>query len=152
MTGTGYAPEGEIVPNAETGNEASPVLERFLACVQTCNDASLRQDDDGQWTIDGDPTDGCFLTLVRKTTLDLPRYTVVSKIPFDSEYKYMAVLAETNGKRVLFVKGAPDQIFAMAEQNSDVPFDRVHWEKQMSARANSGERVLAAGYKEMLLR
>ncbi|PAF09443.1 carbonate dehydratase [Shouchella clausii] len=149
VTGTGYAPDGEIVPNAETGNEASPVLERFLACVQTCNDASLRQDDDGQWTIDGDPTDGCFLTLVRKTTLDLPRYTVVSKIPFDSEYKYMAVLAETNGKRVLFVKGAPDQIFAMAEQNSDVPFDRVHWEKQMSARANSGERVLAAGYKEM---
>ncbi len=92
------------------------MLKQFLTCVHICNDANLRQDEAGHWMIDGDPTDGCFLTLVRKSDLNVPTYKVISKIPFDSNYKYMAVLAEIEQDHYLFVKGAPDRVFEMVQK------------------------------------
>ncbi len=150
ISGTGYAPDGDInVKDTHRTQDADAVLERFLTCVHICNDANLRQDDAGHWTIDGDPTDGCFLTLVRKSDMDLPAFKVISKIPFDSDYKYMAVLAEINQERFLFVKGAPDRVFEMVQKNKAASFDPSYWQGQMSLRAKEGERVIGAAYKKV---
>ncbi|MGN7311021.1 cation-transporting P-type ATPase [Alkalicoccobacillus gibsonii] len=150
VTGTGYAPTGEIqLKDKKRTEDADQILQHFLTCVQVCNDANLRQDETNRWTIDGDPTDGCFLTLGRKSDMELPSYTIISKIPFDSDYKYMAVLAEINEERYIFVKGAPDRVFEMVAKHSQSDFDRSYWEERMSLRARVGERVIGAAYKKV---
>ncbi|MCM2676387.1 cation-transporting P-type ATPase [Shouchella plakortidis] len=150
VSGTGYAPDGDITLNGEQRTEdADEVLRRFLASVQICNDANLRQNETGHWTIDGDPTDGCFLTLARKSDMEMPSYKIISKIPFDSEYKYMAVLAEVDQERFIFVKGAPDRVFEMVQKNTQADFNLSYWEDQMSLRAKEGERVIGAAYKKV---
>lgn len=148
VSGTGYSPEGEI----KKGDQAVSLdeenqLNDLLKIMKTCNDADL-QEEDGTWSINGEPTEGCLLTLAEKADVDVPRHEVLSKIPFDSEYKYMAVLIEEDGERYIYVKGAPDRLFDMAEEGED-DFDRQLWEDKMKERTTKGERVLAAGIKKV---
>ncbi|ADH98714.1 cation-transporting P-type ATPase [Salisediminibacterium selenitireducens] len=148
VSGTGYSPEGEI----KKGDQAVSLTEEgqlndLLKIMKTCNDADL-QEEDGTWSINGEPTEGCLLTLAEKADADVPRHEVLSKIPFDSEYKYMAVLIEEDGERYIYVKGAPDRLFDMAEEGEN-DFDRQLWEDKMKERTTKGERVLAAGIKKV---
>ncbi|GEL08700.1 cation-transporting P-type ATPase [Salisediminibacterium halotolerans] len=149
VTGTGYAPNGDIKSDDEKVNvNEHPDLKTLLTAMKTCNDASLKQEEDGQWKINGEPTEGCLLTLAEKADADIPKLEVQSKIPFDSAYKYMAVLVEDEGEKVIYIKGAPDRLFDMAA-NGENGFDRDYWEKQMKTRTTKGERVLSAGYKKV---
>lgn len=143
VTGTGYDPQGKIVGCESKNVEENKQLFELLTAMKTCNDASLQQEKDGSWVMGGDPTEGCLLTVAEKSPVPIPRHPVISKIPFDSEYKYMAVLTEEDGKRRVFVKGAPDRLFDMAEAAGN--FDRALWENAMKSRTTKGERVLAAG-------
>ena len=148
VTGTGYDPEGAILDGeAEVQTEENDQVFELLTAMKTCNDASLHQEEDGSWVMSGEPTEGCLLTVAEKASVPIPRYTAISKIPFDSEYKYMAVLIEEEGKRRIFIKGAPDRLFDMAEAAGT--FDRQAWEKAMKSRTSEGERVLAAGVIEV---
>ncbi|SES30882.1 cation-transporting P-type ATPase [Salipaludibacillus aurantiacus] len=149
VTGTGYAPEGEIRDGDEEADaEQRGDLLELLTAMKTCNDSTLRKDEEGYWTINGEPTEGCLLTLAEKANTDIDRLDVQSKIPFDSAYKYMAVLTERDGEKLIYVKGAPDRLFEMAERgNGD--FDRSYWEKKMKQRTTKGERVLSAGFKKV---
>lgn len=148
VTGTGYAPEGEIKKeDKEVAVEEEEQLKDLLKIMKTCNDAQL-QEEEGTWTINGEPTEGCLLTLAEKASGDVPRHEVISKIPFDSEYKYMAVLIEEDGERYIYIKGAPDRLFDMAKQGES-DFDRSFWEDKMKERTTKGERILAAGIKQV---
>lgn len=155
VTGTGYAPEGEI--RKEDGEqEADPeedrTLKRLLVCGVTCNDSVLTKEE-GEWTLQGDPTEGCLLTLASKAKGDVPELEVKSKLPFDSEYKYMAVLTEDEGRPVIYVKGAPDRLFEMAETQADhdgnSSFDSGFWQDQMQVHARKGQRVIGLAMKEL---
>ncbi|PSL43544.1 P-type E1-E2 ATPase [Salsuginibacillus halophilus] len=149
VTGTGYAPEGALQQNGEEiDDEKHPALLTLAEAMITCNDAVLREQDDGQWTINGEPTEGCLLTLAAKIDVDIPRREVESKIPFDSEYKYMAVLTEREDEKIIYIKGAPDRLFDMAEKGEN-NFDRAYWEDKMKERTTQGERVLGAGMKKV---
>ncbi len=77
VTGTGYAPEGNIV--ISSGSEKSPVevdlskepiLKELIVAFNTCNEASLGKDEDGFWMINGDPTEGSLVTLFHKANID----------------------------------------------------------------------------------
>ena len=66
----------------------------------------------------GDPTEGALVVAaakagLRKEQLELawPR---LNEIPFQSERQWMATLHSNSGKRVLFVKGAPERVLAMS--------------------------------------
>src|SRR5699024_4173750 len=116
VTGLGYAPEGKILKNdKEADINADEELNHLLLCMKTANDASLTKDEEGYWAINGEPTDGSLMTLAKKANETLPDLKKLDKIPFDSEYKYMAVLAEYNDEKFIFIKGAPDRLFEMAE-------------------------------------
>jgi len=154
VTGTGYSPEGEIQRDEEQVEVSEdPVLDAFLRCVKNCNDASLRKDEEGHWVIQGDPTEGCLITLAAKADTEVPEQKVASKIPFDSDYKYMAVLTEQDGRQVIYMKGAPDRLFDMADQqlgaDGAVSFDREAWEERMREHARQGERVIGVAMKEL---
>lgn len=64
VSGNGYAPVGEIT----TAGQPAPMindLKLFLEAGYQANDTILTETD-GKWSINGEPTDGAFLTLYRK--------------------------------------------------------------------------------------
>ena len=158
VTGSGYAPTGEI----RKGHDPAPInedslLRRLLVCFRHCNDASLSSEtgDTGDiWTVQGDPTEGALLAVYEKAGLGAKLPPRIATLPFDSEYKYMATLASmTDGadESVMYVKGAPDRLLAMAEKemaaDGPVPLERARWEKAIADLAADGMRVLGAAMK-----
>ncbi|MCE4956559.1 cation-transporting P-type ATPase [Macrococcoides caseolyticum] len=146
VTGTGYEPIGEIIPKYKETPETEQELYQFLTCVKTVNEARLSQDEIGHYQITGEPTEGCLMTLVHKTNLEIPNLPAIDKIPFDSRYKYMAYLVEDQGKKRIYIKGAPDRIFDRVFTNTE---ERGVWEDKLSTIAKEGKRLIAAGYKDM---
>jgi P-type Ca2+ transporter type 2C len=113
--GSGYAPEGAVEhAGGAMDDETRVELERALAVADRANNASV-QERDGQWTVQGDPTEGALLVAARKAGLSgdelerrLPR---VAEVPFSSERKLMSTIhreAEGEARLVVFTKGAPD--------------------------------------------
>ncbi|MGK7379589.1 cation-transporting P-type ATPase [Planococcus sp. 1R117A] len=149
VTGTGYSPEGSILVNQQEARlSESPELKRFLDCVKTVNEADLRRDGQGQWVISGDATEGCFVTLAEKADEKVDKLKSLSKIPFDSSYKYMASLVEIEGEKFIFVKGAPEPIFDMAELETKSD-QLMMWQKKIQEHAKKGERLIAAAVKSV---
>lgn len=80
-----------------------------------CNNATLKQNNN-DWEILGDPTEGALLTLAAKTGFDLSNTrdhnNRLHEIPFDSKRKRMSVIAQNSKSKKIFayVKGAPDNI------------------------------------------
>ena len=121
MSGTGYAPEGEV--RRERG--AEPIdgalrveLERALAAADRANNAVL-QERDGRWTVQGDPTEGALIVAARKAGLEHEaldaRFARVGEVPFSSERKLMSTVhtdAERQERLLVFTKGAPDVLLA----------------------------------------
>ncbi|WP_114570644.1 cation-transporting P-type ATPase [Exiguobacterium flavidum] len=141
VTGTGYAPEGVIKAEAGEISDDDELAELLEAAV-TCNEAGLYFDEGkGRWRITGDPTEGCLVTLARKAGRPVEKLPVIAKIPFDSAHKYMATLSKRDGGHVIYLKGAPDRLFAMA-RSSDPTFDLARWEKKLLSLARRGERVI----------
>jgi Ca2+-transporting ATPase len=120
VTGTGYAPEGEIA-DANGGRPSEELrleLERALAVADRANNASLQQRN-GEWTVQGDPTEGALLVAARKGGLEAAalatRFARVGEVPFSAERKLMSTVhtdADAEGRMLLFTKGAPDVVLA----------------------------------------
>ncbi len=127
VTGEGYAPVGEITAFGEPVKlDARPGLTELLRASVLCNGAELRQEE-GFWTILGDPTEGALLVAAAKAGLqkgDLESETpFLGEVPFDPERKKMTVVRRTASGPVVFVKGAPDVLLrdcrAWMEKNGD---------------------------------
>lgn len=146
VSGSGYAPDGDLEVNGQPFDlDDDQSMVDLLTVGKTCNDSQLNQED-GTWVINGDPTEACLLTVAEKAEKPIERLKVISKIPFDSEYKYMATLVDYEGERVIFVKGAPDRLFDMATEND---FDRGYWDEKRKEIADRGQRVLGGGMKKV---
>ncbi|WP_080146676.1 HAD-IC family P-type ATPase [Marinilactibacillus piezotolerans] len=147
ITGIGYAPDGELKKNDQSVNVNEDAdLEKLIIAGFEANETELVKEE-GHWSINGEPTDGAFLTLYRKAFQDAESpYQEISKIPFDSEYRYIATLSENkdNNEKQIFIKGSPDKLFDLAEEtNSD--FDRTFWRDKVVALSSQGKRVIAVG-------
>ncbi|MBE9232299.1 cation-translocating P-type ATPase [Cuspidothrix issatschenkoi LEGE 03284] len=98
VTGEGYTPTGDFELNGKKANlDECPEISAFLVSCAVCNDAVLQQQQ-GEWTILGDPTEGALVTLAGKGGIEqdqwnskLPR---VSEFPFSSERKRMSVICQ----------------------------------------------------------
>ena len=118
--GSGYAPQGEVVreDGAPVDGDLRLELERALAVADRANNATV-QERDGQWTVQGDPTEGALRVAARKAGLEadalearLPR---IAEVPFSSERKLMTTVHRDRDQAerlVIFVKGAPDVLLA----------------------------------------
>jgi Ca2+-transporting ATPase len=122
LSGTGYEPTGEITVHStatDTGENtiSEPLrleLERALTVGDRAANAVL-QEENGQWTIQGDPTEGALLVAARKVGLTEAlldtRYQRVGEVPFSSERKMMSTLHTDSQQQAsiqIFTKGAPD--------------------------------------------
>jgi magnesium-transporting ATPase (P-type) len=160
VEGAGYAPDGALrrdghhLQSAELFRE-SPALLALAEAAALCNDASLHQED-GQWQLAGDPTEGALLTLAMKAGLDpvelareRPR---TGGIPFESEHRYMATAhaaaEDAPAGHDLLLKGAPERVLAMCSHqlSGDAqprPIDEAFWQRAIDEQARAGRRVLA---------
>ena len=148
VTGTGYAPTGEILLNNQSAT-LDDQLKLLLEAGFQANDTVLTQED-GKWSINGEPTDGAFLTLYRKALgVDYHSpYEPQDILPFDSDYRYIAELTRNtdNGQQVIFVKGSPDKLFEMAAK-ADPNFNLAKWQQRVNDWSREGKRVIALGYQ-----
>ena len=111
VTGVGYAPYGEFkIQNSKFKTES---LDMLLKIGVLCNSAFLKQEN-SQWKIIGDPTEGALLTLAGKKGIFrdelLKIYKLISEIPFDTERKMMTGIFKGPEDIFAAVKGAPDII------------------------------------------
>lgn len=128
ISGQGYAPEGDITPAGD--------LSRLGRAASLCNDASLRYRDEN-WTVEGDPMEGALLALAGKSGGAAAERRLDS-IPFDGRHRFMAVLTEGEGGRVIYVKGAPERVLRMCQG-----IEQGDWHDRAEAMARRGLRVLA---------
>ncbi|AYE37635.1 HAD family hydrolase [Companilactobacillus zhachilii] len=148
VTGTGYEPTGEIMQNGQP-IEASKRLKLFLEAGYQANDTTLVHEDN-QWLVNGEPTDGAFLTLYHKVFPygQTNPYQEIDILPFDSDYRYIGkIVQDTDDNRLLFVKGSPDKLLEMA-QKQDANFNYDYWLQKVKQFSAEGKRVIAVGYEE----
>lgn len=158
FSGDGYNPEGEIKARhlSESGLEhqeaMKPVqeddhaLKKLLLCGLLCNNANLYREE-GEWKVDGDPTEGSLLVSARKFGIDIDEvdveYAQKDQIPFSSKRQYMATIHKKENGCYLFVKGSPEKILKFTNQENNEEL-RKHAEKM----TNSGLRVLGFAVRE----
>jgi len=118
--GTGYAPIGavRVAGGAQPEGPLRVELERALAVADRANNAVL-QERDGQWSIQGDPTEGALVVAARKAGLEAEalggRWERVAEVPFSSERKLMSTVhsdVRNEAHLLVFTKGAPDVLLA----------------------------------------
>jgi Ca2+-transporting ATPase len=120
VTGSGYAPDGQILRgDAAVSLDAAPDLRRLLEVVTLCNDAQVLGPDDHdlRWRIVGDPTEAALVTLAIKAGLAPDAIRAAqprqAEIPFDSGIKMMATQHATSSRTCVLLKGAAESILAL---------------------------------------
>ncbi len=159
VAGVGYRPEGALT---SAGHRLSEAL-RFeaqlvLGAGALANNAQLSEHD-GEWTIQGDPTEAAFLVAARKlqgTIAQMGRFERQGEIPFTSERMMMSTVHQerTDGTRLLFSKGAPGVLLANCTKvqvgETTVPLtDALRAERLAEVEALSAEafRTLGVAYR-----
>lgn len=152
VKGVGYEPRGEFISGNE-GKVIDPASEQVL--VETlkagyfCNDTTLTQEE-GRYHVIGDPTEGALVVSAAKAGIieKLPR---LDEEPFESEKMYMATLHEDKGQNVLYVKGSPERVLEMCQdQLTDrgvAPLKREEILNRGEEMARGALRVLGMAYK-----
>src|SRR5690606_12313957 len=152
VTGTGYAPEGEIRPAGEATTTAQhPSVLALAEVAARANDSTVSRRD-GEWVLSGEPTDGGLRTFALKAGVSGDDDARVAAVPFDSAYKYMATLDRTTDGTVIHLKGAPDRLLDRCDSQGagledTTPLDRAFWEEQIEELGARGLRVLAAAVR-----
>jgi len=153
FTGSGYDPHGEVLHEGMSVdvNEMTH-LRHTLRIGLLCNESDVYEED-GQYKIDGDPTEGALIVAAIKAGLmpeqERERYRQKAIIPFESERGYMATLHSHEGRKLIFVKGAPEKVLDMCVSN--VQGEKLNKKELLHVAANfarEGLRVLAFAWKD----
>ncbi len=153
VTGVGYAPQGAVLLDGASADIAGALHETLLAGL-LCNDAALIRHGEA-WQHSGDPTEVALLTAAYKAGLDTghsAEHPRLALLPFESTRQYMATAHARGARRLIFAKGAPEQLLARCSTQLDaagreIPFDHAAAEAAASAMARRGLRVLALARK-----
>ncbi|MCC5953207.1 MAG: cation-transporting P-type ATPase [Acidimicrobiia bacterium] len=150
VSGTGYAPDGEVcLDGAATRLDRHVGLTALVEAMTVANDSEIGEQD-GRWTVNGEPTEGALQALAHKLGFDSSGYRRHAVVPFESEHKLMATADETpDGRHVLLVKGAPDGLLdhsthQLTSSGYLEPLDPQWWHQQIEALSAEGLRILAA--------
>lgn len=163
VEGLGYQPFGLF---RQEGQSIQPsddqTVALLLKAAALCNNAILKQDEDNQnWDIIGDPTEGALIVTAGKAGYQKEglenEYPRLRELPFDSERKRMSTIHQTpEGTKVLFVKGALDQILERCENYRNngelLPLTDSAKKRiigQNEKLSSSALRVLVIAYREI---
>lgn len=114
-----------------------------LSIMKNCQELKTKEEQKTE-NLSGNPTE---VALIRHTeTANLPLKKIEAKIPFSSEYKYMATMHAEEKGAVIYVKGAPEVLFAKSTLSSA---EQEAWSQTAAEFARKGQRVLGFAYKKV---
>ncbi|MCA2229923.1 cation-translocating P-type ATPase [Nonomuraea aurantiaca] len=152
ITGSGYAPDGEVVADGSLGGAG---LTDLLTATVLCNDSRLSppQDTGEEWTALGDPTEAALLAAAAKLDLDREelqgRFPRVAERPFDSERKRMSTVHRLpGGHGRVICKGAPEALLHPPVLVDD-PVLLARAAERAEQLAQAGYRVLAVASTDL---
>ena len=160
VSGTGYNPLAGAIdkPEGTAAPGSSPALLECLRAGLLCNDSQLVAED-GNWQVQGDPTEGALLTSARKGGLGVDALAAnprIDTVPFESEHQYMATLHDDgpDKPRLIYLKGAVEAVLARCESRLDdrgnpTPLGVTDIQEAVEAMAAKGLRVLAMARREI---
>lgn len=130
------------------GDTPKDVLNEGLAVNST---ASIDFSDKNKPQILGNPTEGALLLWLNKKGVDYrsvrESVKTVAEVPFSTERKYMATIVESvvlRGKKVLYVKGAPEIVFGLCKRTS---VSKEDVDKQLTEYQSRAMRTLGFAYQ-----
>lgn len=100
----------------------------------------------------GNPTEGALLLWLNNRGVNyMPireRVELLDRLPFSTENKYMATIAQSSvvGKRVLYVKGAPEILLSLSNISEE---KKKNYEQQLLDYQNKAMRTLGIAYLEL---
>ncbi len=100
----------------------------------------------------GNPTEGALLLWLHRQGSDYQaireRATIVDRLPFSTENKYMATLVRSAvlGRPVLYVKGAPEIVMGLCDMSAD---DRRRYDAALLSFQHKAMRTLALAFLEV---
>lgn len=157
--GVGYAPQGDVRLGETTIDPcAHTALVECLTAGLLCNDSRLISND-GQWGIEGDPTEVALISAAIKAGLSQEKveqdYPRIDTLPFESQHQYMATLHESvakGGEAVIYIKGSVESVLsrcqdAYGEKGASQALDQELIHRQVHEMAAQGLRVLAFARK-----
>lgn len=141
MTGSGYGPEGHILPAGAGANDATELgsgpttaaqdtaLYWSLLAGGACNDAEVVKEGN-VWQVKGDPTEAAMLVAAGKGSVDAMEFLAANPrrhtLPFTSERQYMATLHSPRlpdgsgaGVGIVLVKGAVERVLELCAGQMD---------------------------------
>lgn len=113
VTGDGLALSGQLLDEAGTPQRVDGGILRLLQVASWCNNAQLR----GSATV-GDPTEVALKVVAAKGGVVDAATPRLEEIPFDAASKYMAVIVDADGERLLLVKGAPEVVLSFCTSDT----------------------------------
>jgi len=163
VSGVGYDAQGSISQNQQPNQQSieindNPTLRECLQCGLLCNDSHL-QDQNGQLSVVGDPTEGALIVSAQKA--GMTRQTLeqaqprLDTIPFESQYQYMATLhqqGEPSDRHAIYIKGSAEAILKRCHYQLDAQGQKneLNWgqvEQMTQELSAQGLRVLAFAKK-----
>lgn len=139
-----------------TDNIFSQIVIESIACNTT---AFLEHAEDGTTKTLGNPTEAALLLWLQTQNIDYQpvreEAPIIEQLTFSTERKYMATLVDSPsiGKKVLYVKGAPEIILANCrsvktpEGATDIPDKRKEIEAKLLDYQNQAMRTLGFAYE-----
>ncbi len=130
------------------GDTPKEVIAEGIAVNST---ASIDFSDKSKPQILGNPTEGALLLWLNNKGVDYrsirESVKTVAEVPFSTERKYMATIVESvalKGKKVLYVKGAPEIVFGLCRETS---VSKEDVDKQLTEYQNRAMRTLGFAYQ-----
>ena len=131
----------------EISERNSEAVNRLLMLGTLCSNGTVLFEDDTQRHI-GDPTETAIVLAAHQTGLVreelFSQYPRLAEIPFDSERKLMSVVSRIDGKNLVIVKGAYDNLRRLCTGGDLVTADRKN-----EAMSRQALRVLGIACKEI---
>lgn len=126
---------------------------KFLKeCIAVNTTANLDFADSAKLKAIGNPTEGALLLWLHRNGVNyLPireDAEILDRLPFTTELKYMAtvVRSKINGKRIVYVKGAPEIIMGLCDVNAE---DKKQYEDKLAEYQSKAMRTLGFAYLEL---
>lgn len=139
-------PDGRL-----TGDEESRLVADGIAVNST---AQLDFSHPEKPEVLGNPTEGALLLWLNSQGVDYRKirqdYREVAELPFSTERKFMATLVErkSDGKRLLFVKGAPEIVYGLC-RNYPEGATRENVDRSLLAYQQQAMRTLGFAWQEV---
>jgi len=161
ITGTGYHPHGEFLRDGDPVDATkTKTLQQILTFGSLCNTATIKEND-GQYQLDGDPTEGALLVAAMKAGLTketlLKNFEVIEEFPFDSSRKMMSVIVrDKSGNQFVVTKGAPDVLAGVSkyilwnerQENFNSKYD-TKVKQAIESLASQALRTIAVAFKPL---